>query len=112
MKNACIFVDLAEEILAVNELEWSSPQCGKRETQAAKLSVSHFGDCANHISIVKAVCIGETLPNSATSAWAGLDELHFRKIQHLAVVQIDGELKGEEIAQRWIRTKYLECLPQ
>jgi hypothetical protein len=102
-----VLVDLAEQILAVDQLERPSPQLLERQAGARKLGVRELGDRPDDIGVVESSRVREALRDAIACAGTRCHEVHLRKIDDLAVVEVDGELKREEAAQRRVAAEDL-----
>ncbi len=97
MDNARVLIDLAEQILAVDELQRPPPKGFERQAKTAKFCDGDLAHGVDQVRFIIARGVGEALPDAAPRAWTCDNEIHFGKVDRLAVVQIDRELKGEKI---------------
>ena len=69
MDNPGILVDFAEEILAVDELEWASPQIEELDPKSMTFLISPLRDDAYYVGVVHSGGLNETLANAVPCAW-------------------------------------------
>ncbi len=100
MNNASVLVDLAEEILQIDELQRAAPQVGKFESKAGELVFAEIADGADQILVVQPTGVRKAPSDSVTGAGAGDHKVHFREVEQGTVVEIDGELKREKRTDR------------
>jgi hypothetical protein len=110
--DARVLVDFTEEVLAIDKVERPPPEGLKGKPKPLELRARALGDYANDVVLVEVGCIAETLPNAIARPRASYDEIHLRKVEDLAVVQIDGELEREKVPERWVAAEDLEDLLQ
>jgi hypothetical protein len=102
VRNARVLADLTEHVLTVNKLQVAAPEALEVQPKPLKFSTRTFRHDLNDLGLRQACCILETLANSVPSPRPSDDELHLGKVREFAVVDIDGELESEEIAERRI----------
>ena len=102
---AGILVNLTEQVLAVNQLQWPAPKRRKIETQTTKLVLLAVGDKPDQISVIEPTRIGKALPKTVLGTGARNNELHLRKIEVGRVVEVGNELVGEKVTYRWVRAQ-------
>src|SRR5579862_2313321 len=83
MRYAGVLVDLAEQVLAVDELELPSPQIPERQPQALELVLRPFGHGADDLGLGEAPRVREALLDAAASPWPCNDEGHLREVDDL-----------------------------
>ena len=80
MSNTRVFVHLTEEILAVNELKRTAPQCLELEVVTVDLAVLALGDDADYVGVAKSSGICEALANPVAGAGACDYEVNFAEV--------------------------------
>ena len=91
-----VLVDLAEEILAVDELERPTPEVLKPQAEPIELlllAVSHEPD---DFDLVVVAGVREAFPDTAPASGPRDDEVHLREVEHCRVVEVGHELVREE----------------
>ena len=106
--DAGILRDLAEEVLAVDELEPPAPEVTEPEAEPFELVLLTLGDHPDEVRFGQATKFREALSDTVQGTGAGDDELHLREVGDVAVVQVSHELVGEEIADGWVGTQQTE----
>ena len=96
VSDAGVLVDLAEEVLAIDELERASPQVLEVETASCELLGLPVGHPSDEILVGVVTRIGEAFAQSAAGARTRHDELHLGEVEDGAVVEVGDELVGEE----------------
>ena len=81
MSNAGVLVDLAENVLAINELKPTAPDRPERESQALEFPLLAVGHELDDLRFVQTAEVVEALPDSVQRAWAWDDELRFGKVR-------------------------------
>src|SRR6266702_4130253 len=107
-----VLAHLAEEVLAVDELKGPPPQRGEDESEQIELSIRSLGDDSHDIGVTQPSAIDEALTNAVPGSGSHRDEVHLRKGNELAVVQVNGKLEREKIPQRRKAPKDLDDLLQ
>ena len=98
VRDAGVLVDLAEQVLVVDEVKLTTPQLAEGKTEPVELGFAQFVDRADEVSVVQARRVGEALADTATSPRSRDDKVHFGEVDQGAVVEIDGELERKERA--------------
>ena len=102
MSNTRIFIHLAKQILAVNQLKRAAPQRLKREILSHELAVCALSDDSDYVHFLKFSGIRKAFSDPVASTRTCHYEVLFLKVDHVAVVQIDSKLKCEKISERGI----------
>jgi hypothetical protein len=112
MCDAGVLADLAEEVLAVNQLKRSSPQRLEFNAKSVEVVTGGVGDCTDNVRRRYVVRIGEALRDSVVRAGSGDYEVHLGEMEQLAVVEVDRELKRQEWPERVHTDQGLKQLAQ
>src|SRR6202051_4567120 len=105
-----ILTDFTEKVLAIDQLQRSSPQRAKMESQPHKLlllNIRHHADDVRRRELPYAL---EAFVDSISGTWAGYGEFHFREIGQGAVIDVCNELVSKKIADHRIGSQDLKPL--
>ncbi len=91
MRYARIFIDFAEQILAVDQLEPPAPERLEVETQPLELLLLQVGHQPDELGLVQAARIDEAFAQPVACPRAGHDEIHLAEIGELAVIDVGDE---------------------
>jgi hypothetical protein len=103
MSNASVLVYLAEEVLTIDELQWSSRDTSKMQASLAKRLLLGVSSEPDQIGWVESGWIWKTLPKSAPCSRPGNHERRLRKSEYARVVEVDRELERQERTDSWNR---------
>ena len=92
-------------------LQFPAPEVTELEAKAMEFVLLAFRNHSDKVRFGQTTKVSEALANAVEGTWAGNDELHFRKVSNVAVVQVGYELIGEEIADGRVGTQQTEGVP-
>src|SRR5947208_863726 len=103
MRSARVFVDFAEEILAVNEVQWATEEPAEIESQALQVSGLRIDHVANDLLFDAVRSRPETLSDAVLRTGPGDHKFVLVAVHKGRVVEVDRELESEEPTERWER---------
>ena len=80
MRHTRVFVNLAEQILTVNQLKAAAPERLEVEAEAFELSFLQVGHQPDELGFVQSARIDEALANAIARARTRYDEVHLTEI--------------------------------
>ena len=110
MRHASILADLAEEVLAVYQMESAAPELLEMNAVSFEFLLLPGGHQSDEIRLAQAVRIGETLSETVAGAGTRHDEIHFVEVSEFTVIDVGDELVGEEVADCRIGVQHLEAM--
>jgi len=102
MPDPSVLVDLAEQILCVDQVQPASEQSRKRDTQAIKVLLLIVDHVLDNVRLDAGCLPPEALTDSILRSRSSDNEVVFVELQDLGVVQVYGVLEGEERAKSWV----------
>src|SRR5688572_8738741 len=108
MDNARVFVDLAKEVLAVDQLQIAPPKGLKVEATVGKFKTLTLCYDFDDVFFDVVACRREAFSYAISCARTGNDEVILVERKKIAVVEVDDILKCEEVAHHRVATEDCE----
>jgi hypothetical protein len=101
MRDPRVFVNLAEQVLTVDEVERPTPKGDERESSAFHLSWRNLCHDPDYVSWAVSVGVEEAFADTVESPRPWNNEICFRKVEQIRVIHVDGILERQERPERW-----------
>jgi len=112
MSDARVLVDLAEQVLSVDQVEWSPEQPWELQPEPTEVLVLRLGHVPDDLGLDPGCVFPEALPDPVLGPGTGDDEVVLVERHEVRVVEIDRVLERKERAEPGERHQRLVDRPQ
>jgi hypothetical protein len=112
MSDAGVLIDLAEKVLAIDQLEAAAPEVPEIKAEPFELDLLPVRHELYDLGFCKSFKIGKAFSDAVARSRPGHHEIHLTEGCDLAVVDIDRKLERKEVPYAWKIAKQSEQLIQ
>src|ERR1035441_4905326 len=98
--HASVLVDLAEQVLDVDQLQRAAPQAREFKPEPPEVLGLVAGGEPDDFGFDTVSGRAEAFPDAVARTWPGDHEVHLAEVDRDRVVQVDAELIAQEVAER------------